>query len=212
MTKLMSKIIGICGRAGSGKDTICSILLKADKSKLYNRYSLAEPVKIILGELLGTDLKDLPKENPIVFDKLYVKDFIMSMNKYLQHIPYNKALDKMVLWLNQFHLKYGKGYEVTPRKMFQYFATDVIRSLDTTAWIDLCPDEYVIVPDIRFLDEAEFIKNNGVLIKVVRDNLPYVNPHVSEEYVDHMKADIIIYNNGSLSELVEEVKKVLDSL
>ena len=66
----------------------------------------------------------------------------------------------------------------------------------------------VIITDIRFENEAEFIRShNGTIWHVQRDNAAKVINHSSEKGIEIKRGDTIIYNNGSLMDLELLVEK-----
>lgn len=69
-------------------------------------------------------------------------------------------------------------------------------------------NETIIIKDIRFENEAAFIrKQNGQLWHVVRDNAEKVNAHSSELGITFNGKDIVIDNNGTLEQLTIAVEK-----
>jgi hypothetical protein len=100
--------------------------------------------------------------------------------------------------------------------LLQYVGTDVVRAKDADLWVrtlywtaeEQAP-EFVIVPDVRFPNEAEFIKGmGGYLIKVSRlnaDGSPFVaadrDPnHTSETALDGFQGwdEVIQVPDGAL--------------
>ena len=67
---------------------------------------------------------------------------------------------------------------------------------------------YVFVTDVRFPDEAEYIRNQkGFIVKVERKGQKNTDEHRSETLIDSIQQDYTIYNDGfSLNDLGREVK------
>lgn len=66
----------------------------------------------------------------------------------------------------------------------------------------------VIIKDVRFENEADFIRShNGKIWHVKRDNATKVISHSSERGIEIKPEDIIINNNGSLMDLEAAVQK-----
>jgi len=66
-----------------------------------------------------------------------------------------------------------------------------------------------IIPDVRYNNEAKAIKDRGgIIIKVERD-VGITDTHASEKGISDEYIDIVIDNNGSMEDLVEEVKTIL---
>lgn len=66
----------------------------------------------------------------------------------------------------------------------------------------------VIIKDVRFENEADFIRShNGTIWHVKRDNAVKVLNHSSEKGIEIKNGDIVIDNNGSLDDLKLVVEK-----
>ena len=110
------------------------------------------------------------------------------------------------------------------RQMLQYVGTDVIRKQNPTLWVDFVAMmlkyfhenwEYVIIPDCRFPNEVTTMVENGfdtIHIRVVRNNFesPLTEEqqqHPSETALDNVEPDYCIFNDGTLSEVEENITK-----
>ena len=96
-----------------------------------------------------------------------------------------------------------KRYHKTPRELLQWFGTDIMRKqFDNNFWINqmkLDMKTNIVISDIRFKNEAEFIKkNNGVIIKVERKSIPILNHESENQIIDF---DYMILNNHGFEEL-----------
>lgn len=103
------------------------------------------------------------------------------------------------------------------RLILQGWGTDFRRSLHgKNYWIhiveqtiaSLPKDTVVIIPDVRFNNELEFVLNNGgMLIKVVRPDLVDNDTHASETSLSNENFIFhhTIINNGTLTELKHKV-------
>lgn len=104
------------------------------------------------------------------------------------------------------------------RTLLQYVGTDMIRSRDQNYWVRFIGDiltffkdrwEYVLIPDCRFPNEIEYLREMGLdvsHIRVVREG--YDNRltmeqqnHPSETALDMTVPDLYIHNNGTLDDL-----------
>ena len=84
-----------------------------------------------------------------------------------------------------------------------------------------CPDEHItkdcnavypnwIITDTRFPNELQAIKErNGIVIRINRDNIDNSSTHESETALDNSEFDWTISNNGTIQDLIEEVRKML---
>lgn len=115
------------------------------------------------------------------------------------------------------------------RHILQYVGTDIIRKKKPNFWVDfltsiieLFPDEwdYILIPDCRFPNEIEQLKNAGVdmmHLRIVREN--FKSPlsaeqqqHPSETALDMVEPDYYIKNSGSLQDLQETIAQWLVNL
>jgi hypothetical protein len=63
-------------------------------------------------------------------------------------------------------------------------------------------DKNIIVTDVRFKNEAEYIKAlGGEVWRIDRPSITAVNSHVSEHQLDSWEFDRVIHNDGTLKEL-----------
>lgn len=108
------------------------------------------------------------------------------------------------------------------RTILQMVGTDVIRAKRPDYWVSFISDimkffpgewDYVLIPDCRFPNEVDYIRNAGfntVHVRVVRDGFespltPEQQAHSSETALDNVLADYYITNNGSLKDLRNSV-------
>lgn len=111
-----------------------------------------------------------------------------------------------------------KTINASPRRMMQTLGTEWGRELiHPDLWVLLAAKKLkangqgMIVTDVRFENEAAFVRDNdGVLIHVTRTNGVLVEAHKSENGVKWDQSDRIIRNNGSLDELYVATRNVLD--
>ena len=101
--------------------------------------------------------------------------------------------------------------EEKDREFLQYVGTSWAREKDPDVWVNLClkkssDDENTFVSDMRFRNEFDACKRRGYkCVKIVRD--VQIMSHISEHDLDIITDDwnYIIYNNGTLDELYEEI-------
>lgn len=130
-----------------------------------------------------------------------------------------KAMLETGLGLNAAQLYGGdKGdidarYECTPRHIMQTLGTEWGRELiHPDVWVRAMAERVkgrrVVIADVRFPNEAAFVRERGLLIHVVgRGGID--GGHVSEVPVTPIPADITIRNLGSIEELHEEIANAL---
>ena len=67
---------------------------------------------------------------------------------------------------------------------------------------------YMVIPDIRFENEADWVSQNGILIRVYREGVQQID-HVSEKELDDYLTRYVIQNNGTKEDLSKEVELTL---
>jgi len=109
------------------------------------------------------------------------------------------------------------GWEVAKskdevRRLLQVLGTDVGRKLihqDIWVWHlfnQMNMGERIVIPDVRFPNEAKMIEEQGGEVwRINRANHHAVNDHVSEHAMDNHMFKRVVYNNGTLDDLAEEV-------
>jgi hypothetical protein len=110
-------------------------------------------------------------------------------------------------------------FHMTYRELLQYIGTDLFRKkFHTETWINALFSEYKkpaqnwIIPDCRFPNEFEAIKNrDGIVIRVNRfnPNEKLFGNHISEVALDCHQFDYVINNNSTIDELINQVKVIL---
>jgi hypothetical protein len=166
-------LIGLAGKASSGKDTVADYFVK---NYGFKKISLAEPLKRIV--------KDV-----------FVLDDFTVYNRVAREQPLSQ-------WNNW-----------SVRKLLQFIGTELFRkNIDENVWVksllfrvqnDL--NNNYVVPDCRFPNEIEYLKNNFedfLSIKTIRQGCNGqvgLSNHESEAY--DLITDYTINNDGTLEEL-----------
>lgn len=141
----------------------------------------------------------------------------LAFNKFLQVIEgeiYYPTMQRM-FGLNKDYIY----FMTTGRKLAQLIGTEFFRDyICKSTWVDIASTDNTIYCDVRFNEEANFIRNNGgVLIKVVNEkntrNRPAGEQHESEMLIDTIKCDYTILNSGtSMAQLQSECIRVADAI
>jgi hypothetical protein len=170
------RIVGLVGRARAGKSTAAEALVR-------------ERGFVSIG--FADALKDLAlRVNPKVNDGC--------------------TLAEVVEWHGWDYAKKGT-HEV--RRFLQELGTGV-RDIDPQFWLQaweskavaaLSDGQNVVVPDVRFLNEAAFLGDrhmaDTLLIRITRPGLDTSDTHVSETEQLGIKCDVEITNNGTAQQL-----------
>lgn len=179
-------LVGVAGKARSGKDTIGNYLINQHQ---FVRYAFADPLKKACSEMFGVPL-----------------NYFYDDDKKEVDLPF---------------------WGMSPRKMAQLLGTEGGRELfGKDIWVKRAlsfynlelPEESngMVITDVRFDNEADFIRDNGgLMIHVERpgaDGVVGVVGHASEAGIMEKSEDIHIVNDGTLDQLYENVDVALAKL
>lgn len=175
-------LIGFCGLARTGKDTAVQFM-----QTYYGgvRVAFADPLKEGLKVMLGLTDEDLN------FDEL--KD-----------APHDT-------------------YGISPRKMMQTLGTEWGRvCVAGDVWLrvagrriqrEMDDGRNVYVSDVRFPNEAEFIRSmGGKIFHILRPGAKTVASHISEVPMKVHDGDVVVVNDGSISDLFESLIEAKESI
>lgn len=176
-------IIGLAGYAGAGKDTVGDILIQKHG---YRRVAFADKIRSFLYDINpqvdGTTVQKLVDENGWDYAKAHPE-----VRRLLQDLGVsgrNLFGDDIWIWEALGEVVYAAANTTEDGGL-----TDSI-------------EENIVVTDVRFENEAQFIKNfGGKVWQVVKDGLTPVNNHISETDLIGFDFDKTITNNGSILDL-----------
>lgn len=109
---------------------------------------------------------------------------------------------------------------VTPRILMQTLGTEWGRKLNPDCWINVwrsqLPDDgLVVVPDVRFDNEADVIRAmGGQIIHVTRRQtaeMAAVPAHASEAGIKRHKSDIIFRNDRGIEKMAQFAASIIDN-
>lgn len=184
------KLIGIAGRAGSGKDTVADLLIEKYQ---FRKYAFADPIKLGLQSMFGlnrTHFEDRErKEAPIV--RLGNKSPRQLMQ--LLGTEFGRELVDENLWIGLA----DSFYRELDAQVQSSFGDSVVRG--------------IVIPDVRFENEARWIRSHGgFIVHLVRPDLVAVHAHSSERGVSYARnKDFVMMNDGSIARLEEEVDTMM---
>ena len=114
------------------------------------------------------------------------------------------------------------------RRFLQLIGTEWGRNINENLWVDLFEKRVeevsekisnIYCTDVRFPNELERIqKLEFITIKIIspdefcKERGATNTSHESERYIDELKADVIIENNGTLEDFKRKLFKVMDSI
>lgn len=184
-------IFAITGNKGHGKDTFARAVQSADPE--YNIVHFAGALKELAmqvfrlewGQCHDPKRKEETLKRPIKLD-----DYVSPLRFYVGPLVCERGL-----------------IANTPRELLQYVGTEYVRSVYPSYWLDalsaqLRHVEKALVPDCRFLNEAERIRSlGGKVVRVERPELgENTDAHSSERELSMISVDHIV-TNRTLSQL-----------
>ena len=209
-------LIGISGKAGAGKSTLGNMLSKLSG---YPTLGLADTLKQKVNTIFGWDNRH--SFGSLKEEEQYTKVTHISQINLILNTCWNGIIDMDYDKLRAFYTVFepyvcfdNMGFiqwKISPRKAYQLFGTEFGRKqLKDTLWLDLAQDHDIIWTDVRFDNEAEYLKSKGgILIEVVSDReTTKESSHSSEAGVDKSYISITIDNTGTLKKLEKEAEKV----
>lgn len=200
-------IIGLSGKAGSGKDTLADVLVSEYN---YTKYSFSDNLKSTLAELFELDidifydrsLKDTLFDTPIMLTE--------DIEKKLLNIAETQLKQELIF------PKLKTREFISPREMMQIVGTEVFRHWDTNYWvnlIDLSPSDNIVITDARMPNERELVRTLGgttILVKrpqIIDPNKPESDCHSTENTLgEESEYDCIINNDTSKYGLERQFK------
>lgn len=193
MAESKGLILGVVGKARVGKDTFGKYLRDVFLSQ-YNREfkttAFAHRLKQMCLEHFNLNREQLwgdSKEIPTKFNKPNSITNIMGSTD----LDINNWTPREIMQeLGSFYRRVDHNFWV--------------RKLDENWKYNNCPD--TIITDVRHINECEYVKEHGILIKIVRDDAADIHgmTHESETALDGKSDDyfdIVINNNGTLDDL-----------
>ena len=181
-------IIGLTGYAQSGKDTVAKILVEKYG---YTRIAFADKIRELLYEMDPPIKRSLNPDSGLIglqnLVDIYGWDVTKQEPQVRQHL---------------------QNLGVGARKVFGewFWIEQAMRGVSY--------EDKVVITDVRFTNEAEFIKkyDNAQLWRVTRPGISAVNNHISETEMDNYKEDVHLVNAGTLDELGLLVQTRMGSL
>lgn len=215
-------IIGLCGKKRSGKDTIADFLeILFEESGIKTvKLSFAAALKDLIKMSLDlTDHDDNFLKNAEFYPaKSKLGNFLLNINQYMEKYKLSLLTEDEI---NVIKILYDLPVKFAYRKLLQYIGTDIVRKRYVDFWIDRIKEridetnaDIIIIPDVRFPNEAEFIKSfNGIIVKLIHYNESKVEDfHESEKMVDLIEPDLIYSPKFGLKYLFEVARDIVTEI
>ena len=173
-------IIGLSGYAQSGKDTVAELLCL---NYGFTRVAFADGIR----------------------------DAIYRLNPYIINDGLGDGDWRVADDVDEHGWEMAKQHPEV-RRLLQVLGTEVGREMfGEDVWINKAfkhieDDQRIVIPDVRFPNEANAVINKGGQVwRINRHNHAPVNGHKSEHAMDNFMFKHVLYNDGTLDELSDEV-------
>ena len=185
----LPRIIGLTGLAGSVKDTVRAMF---EQDHGYSGLAFADPMRRMLASLI---------------------EYVGADPLYMSERAFKEALIPQV----------GASY----RELAQTLGTEWGRAIRPDLWVRMAEARLdslrhahrgateplrVVISDVRFLNEAEWIRDaGGEVWRIERPNVAPVRHHQSERELLQIHADQLLLNDGSMEDLWVRVSTLCEA-
>lgn len=177
-------LIGLCGYAQVGKDTVASLLISAG----WERVAFADKLRDVL-YAMNPIICDWPREG-----WFRVKNIVDSEGWDVAKTRYAEVRELLQ------RLGTEAGRENIDNNIWVGLGEDKIEAAFPNS---------VVVTDCRFQNELALIKRRkGTLVWIDRPGVAPANAHASEHSVSRSDCDVVLDNDGSIEDLAIKVKNL----
>lgn len=195
------RLIGLCGRAEAGKDTCADVLQAAYD---FQRIAFADALREEISHSFGVDLRELLRR-----DTKEIRNPALAIGR---------SDDGRFIAIMA-----STGVCISsprsPREITRWWGTEYRRKLDGEHyWVQRARDRLdsafrrgarrVVFTDVRFPNEAEFIRSYGGQVWRLRRALADSRPadHVSESELAAIMPDVTLHNDSTLETFATDVR------
>lgn len=155
-------------------------------------------------EAAETILNTLPRGIRIAFADALKIEVANACQISVLDIEANKPLFRTLLqaYGTEFRREYGKNKN--------YWIDQLAKAVACYSGTKI---EYIVVPDVRFVNELEFVQKNGIAIRIeskTRCNMD--DNHPSEVELDGSQFDYTITNDGTLEEFRTNIARIANKV
>lgn len=188
--KRLKPLIGICGPAGSGKNTLAEGIAAMD---VYFVYAFADPIKAGINAMFGWGPANWESREWKEQDQDWIGSSPRSLAQTLG-TEWGRDIVDSEIWLKIAQQKFNRVNQTAQMQGGRIMGLGMI------------------IPDVRFNNEAQWIKDaGGVLFHVERPDIEEIseNSHSSEGGINPELIDATIINDGPPSKMVMEARSRL---
>lgn len=186
-------LIGLIGNKRVGKDTIANILVNKYQFK---KLAFADPIKEVINLLFDLDTSDN-------VDKEKVTDYGVSLRTLYQKFGTELMQEGIYKYFPEMEDK-------IPKKMFWVYK--LFKHIENYKTQNI---NKFVISDVRFLHEANYVKEQGGILIKIHKETNLVDEHVSEKLISHIPNEIIdyeVYNNSTIKDLEYSIDLYINEL
>ena len=180
--------IALCGNKQSGKDTIADYLIEKHG---FIKYSFAEPVKKISKVLFSLS------DNQLNGNYKEIKDERWNLSP-------REIMQRLGTEFGQYYI-----YKLFPELKGKIKEKELWLE-PFKSFLEQNKGKKIVIADLRFKHEYEFLKSYLFNIIKVERNTNLVDLHPSENEFKYFKSDFIINNNKSKIELYNKIDTIIE--
>jgi len=185
------EVYGISGNKGHGKDTFANLITQANTS--YKVVPFAGALKRMSARIFGLTYAQMNDPSLKEIPLPHARDMDLF-------VPAMKAETGL-------HIQPAGKIAHSPREVMQFFGTEYVRRIQDDYWIqkllaEVGNSRQVLIPDVRFPNEAAALRSyGGIIIKVERIDAPVPKDgHLSETEMAKIIPDLLVgARTGDLS-------------
>lgn len=184
------KIIGICGYKGSGKSEVAKYIAENYRFKRLNfKDSLVTEIKERFPDLLNVIVDTMDKTEYNGTDQWTVDKLFISKPRLV-------------------------------RALMQNYGTELRRKDDINYWAEKWTEKAnemgcnLVADDVRFFNElSAIVEKNGILIRVVREDITTGGEHASEKEQEKFIEDFtIVAKKGGLLDVYKQIDQIMETI
>lgn len=180
-------LIGLCGYAGSGKDTAAAVLLKECN---FQRVAFADPIR---QAVMALDPLIPNPDDERGYSRL---SELMNEREWAEVKEFAEVRRLMQVFGTEV------GRNLIDSELWVKLAEGKIRSTLSVG--------NTVVTDVRFPNEARLIKKfGGVLVRLSRPGFGPINEHVSDRASESWSYDHHLTNDGTVESLHEKMRELV---
>ena len=207
------ELIGLVGKAGSGKDTVANMLV----DKGYIRVASADTMKDDLCRYLDIPHNEFEQYKNIPLKAVHTEHGYHHMDGF-DRFGKNRIYGKFAFNFSLRRLLQQYGMDMRDHFGPDYWISRSVKNiLDTEEVFVEESKKQVVISDIRFQNEWDYVKSMGGRIVLIKGREELTKEeqkqHVTEQLATNpsteIEADVIITNNGSLQDLKDKVEATI---